>query len=267
VRELADAFARGQAAYPRLKLTPESFSRHLARSADLGRAGALEAGPVEDLYLACACATGVKGAAASFEAKYGSVMRRAVARVLSSPAEQEEVIQRARQLLLVGDESRPPKIATYAGNGPLESWVAVAAIRLAVSYGRTDTAERRLRERAAVDALGPDPEILLLKGEIRREFEAAVRAVLDGLEKRPRLVLKLYLVSGMSLAAIGKTFGVTQQTVSRWLAETRGHILDDVQRRLAERLKVSRDDLPSIVRLVASQLDISISRLLGTQKT
>jgi RNA polymerase sigma-70 factor (ECF subfamily) len=267
MEDLGRAFARGRAAHPRLKLTAESFGRHLARSKEARRGRAAKELPIEDLYLACACTAGVKGAAASFEAKYGAIMHRAVARVLGSPAEQEEAIQRARQLLLVGDEGRPPRIATYVGDGPLESWVAVATLRLAVSQGRSETAERRLRERAAVDAMGPDPEMMLLKGEIRREFETAVRAVLNGLEKRARLVLKLYLVGGMSLAAIGKTFGVTQQTVSRWLAETRDGILTGVQLRLADRLKIAREDLPSIVRLVGSQLDISISRLLGTQKT
>jgi RNA polymerase sigma-70 factor, ECF subfamily len=267
MEDFGRAFARGRAAYPRLKLEPETFRRHLAPALVARRGEAGKELPIEDLYLACACAAGVKGAAAAFEAKYGEVMHRAVARVLPSPAEQEEVVQRARQLLLVGEEGRPPKIASYRGNGPLESWVAVVTIRLAVSQGRSDSAERRLRERAGVDAMGPDAETLLLKGELRREFEAAVRAALAGLERRARLVLKLYLVSGMSLAAIGTTFGVAQQTVSRWLAETRDNIVTDVQHRLADRLKIAREDLPSIARLVASQLDISISRLLGTQKT
>jgi hypothetical protein len=64
--QLADAFARGQAAYPRLKLAPESFSHHLASLVDARRNVSLEGVPIEDLFLACACATGVKGAAASF---------------------------------------------------------------------------------------------------------------------------------------------------------------------------------------------------------
>lgn len=219
--------------------------------------------PVEDVFLACACAQGVKGAAAAFEARYGPVMHRAVSRVVASPAEREEIIQRARQIILVGDERMPPKIATYLGSGPLENWVAVATIRLAISQGRAESAERRLRARAEADAIGPDPEILLLKGEIRREFEAAVEAALVALDPRARLTLKLYLVSGMSLAAIGKTFGVTQQTVSRWLADTRAGVISEVQRRLQDRLKIARSDLSSFVRAVASQLDISISRLLN----
>ena len=34
-----------------------------------------------------------------------------------------------------------------------------------------------------------------------------------------------YLVSGMTLTSIGKTFDVTQQTISRWLAAARADVL------------------------------------------
>jgi len=265
MHELAPAFARGRAAHPRLHLTPESFFRQIDRSLKARPPVAPDDLSVEDLYLACACATGVKGAAAAFEARYAPIMRRVVARVMSSAAEQEEAVQHAREVLLTGDAGRPPRIATYLGRGPLESWVAVATLRLAVSQGRSDSAERRLRERAAVGALGPDAEALLLKREIRREFEVAVRKALEGLEKRARLVLRLYLVSGMSLPAIGKTMGVTHQSVSRWLADARDTIMTSVQRQLGDRLKIAREELPSLVRMIGSQLDISISRLLGKE--
>jgi len=218
---------------------------------------------VEDLYLACACASRVSGSAAAFEARYQKVMHRAVARVLSNPAERDEVVQDARRVLLVGNGNRAPKIGTYLGQGPLENWVAVAAIRLAISRGRAESAERRLRDRIGEDALGIDPELMLLKGQIRREFEAAVRAGLGRLQERQRLVLRMWLVSGSTLANIGKAFGVTQQTVSRWLADARDEILREVQRNMAGRLKIAKDELPAIARLIQSQLDMSISRLLG----
>jgi len=98
-------------------------------------------------------------------------------------------------------------------------------------------------------------------------LEIAVKEALGRLEGRDRLVMRLWLVSGSTLAAIGKAFGVTQQTVSRWLADARDEILNDVQRTLAERLKIARDELPSVARLIQSQIDISISRLLGSKKS
>jgi RNA polymerase sigma-70 factor, ECF subfamily len=267
MEDVGRAYARGRAAHPRLKLAADAFGRQYARAVRAQRQRAETSLAVEDLYLACACANGVAGAAAAFEARYSKILRRAVSRVLSNPAERDEVVQTARHVLLVGSANADPKIGMYTGQGPLEHWVAVAAIRLAISHGRAESAERRLRERVSDDALGGDPELLLVKGEIRQELQAAVKGALGRLDDRARLVLRLWLVSGSTLANIGKTFGVTQQTVSRWLADARDRILTDVQGTLADRLKIARDELPSFARLIGSQLDISISRLLGTQKT
>jgi transcriptional regulator with XRE-family HTH domain len=75
--------------------------------------------------------------------------------------------------------------------------------------------------------------------------------------------MRLWLVSGSTLANIGKAFGVTQQAVSRWLADARAKVVTDVQRDLAGRLKIAKDELPDVARLLESHVDISISRLLG----
>jgi RNA polymerase sigma-70 factor (ECF subfamily) len=261
--QVAQAWARGRAAFPRIRLPQAPFERHFARALAAASKRSPKPLAVEDLYLACACANGVSGSAAAFEARYEKVMRRAVGRVLSNSAERDEVIQDARRVLLVGSADGAPKIGTYLGQGPLENWVAVAAIRLAISRGRAESAERRLRDRMSDDALGSNPELLLLKGEIRRELQAAVKQALGRLEERERLVMRLWLVSGSTLATMGKVFGVTQQSVSRWLADARAKVVKDVQRDLAGRLKIAKDELPDVARLLESQVDISISRLLG----
>jgi RNA polymerase sigma-70 factor, ECF subfamily len=256
--------SRARAAHVGIEVPDSSFARCLAHAA--ARHGGhlrLEELPIEDLYLACACAARAAGAAAAFEARFGKVIRRAVARVLSQSSDREEATQRTRQVLLVGDEAAPPKIATYEGHGPLESWVSVVAIRVAVSLGRSESVERRLREKAISEAAGPNPEVLYMKGEVRRALELAIEGALGALQDRERTVLRLYLVSGMTLAAIGRTFGVTQQSVSRWLQSARDSVLADVRRALQERLHIASDDLTSFVRLVASQLDISISQVLA----
>jgi RNA polymerase sigma-70 factor, ECF subfamily len=256
----AALYERGRAAHPGLVVPEAAFGRCLERAV----AGCpIEMLAVEDLYLACACACGIPGAVEAFEARLGKVVRRAVSRVLVARDQREEAEQRARQHLFVADGTAPPKIAKYLGYGPLEAWVSVAAIRVAISLGRAETAELRLREKAIAEAAGPSPEILYMKGELRRELEVAVQEALQGLEDRERLVLRLFLVSGMTLKAIAKTFGVTQQTVSRWLQKARDSVLADVRRALVERLKLPSDEVMSMIRLVASQLDVSISRLLA----
>jgi RNA polymerase sigma-70 factor (ECF subfamily) len=178
--------------------------------------------------------------------------------------DRDEAEQLTRRALLVRSQAGPPKIASYAGEGPLESWVSVTAIRTAISLGRSGGTERQLRDRTLGEAAGgADPELLVMKGELRAQVEAAFEQALERLGDRERLLLRLYLVSGMTMEDIGKTFDVAHQTVSRWLVRARKQVLAIVRRELARRLKISRSELRSIVRLVASQLNLSISRLLG----
>jgi RNA polymerase sigma-70 factor (ECF subfamily) len=251
-----DLFARGRAAHPDLDLDREAFARHLARFAAVERSPAISDW-AEDLYLACACAAGVDGAASTFERRFGQVIRNAVARVLAAPADRDEAAQLTRAMLLVARAGAPPKIASYSGQGPLENWVSVTAIRAAISFGRSGGTERQLRDRTVREmAGGADPEI-------RKEVEAAFGLALEQLEDRERLLLRLYLVSGMTMEDIGNTFGVGHQTISRWLVKSRKRVLAFVRSELARRLKISKNELRSLVLLVASQLNLSISRLLG----
>jgi RNA polymerase sigma-70 factor (ECF subfamily) len=238
-----------------------AFEKRLAAAAGQRPDPPPDAMVLGDLYLACACAEQVPRAAAAFKGRYQRTIRRAIARVLTGAADREEAEQRTLDTLLVGTQ---PKLSQYLGHGPLENWISVVAIRVAVSMGRSQSAELRLRQKAVAEATGAvSPEVMFMKRELRAELETAVGAALQRLPDRERLVLRLYLVSGMTLEAIGKSFGVTHSTVSRWLTSARESLLADVQRTLGERLKLARADLASIARLVMSQLDLSISRLLG----
>jgi RNA polymerase sigma-70 factor (ECF subfamily) len=263
-----DAYARGRTAHPDLDLDREVFARHLARFVPVEGGDAVTADrAIEDLYLACSCATGVDGAASYFERRFGKVIRNAVARVLATSADRDEAVQLTRGLLLVGSGAGPPKIASYSGQGPLENWVSVTAIRAAISFGRSGGTARQLRDRTVGEIAGAaDPEHLFMKAEVRKQVEAAFEQALQGLEDRERLLFRLYLVSGMSMEDIGKTFGVAHQTVSRWLVKARKRVLKSVRSELTQRVPASKGDLRSLVRFVASDLNLSISRLLGPTK-
>jgi RNA polymerase sigma-70 factor (ECF subfamily) len=257
-----DPYALGRAAYPHLAVSPGRFADRLAAWSAQQTNGSASEPLIPDLYLACACSDRVAGAATTFQTAYGDGIRRAVARVLSNPIEREDAQQRTLDALLVGEGK--PKLDQYLGQGPLGHWVAVVAIRTAVSMGRAQTAEVRLRQKAVAEAASViSPELLLIKQELRAELETAVGEALRRLPDRERLALRLYLVSGMPLAAIAKSFGVSGPTVSRWLARARETIVRDVHRALGERLKVDKSDLKSFARLVMSELNVSISRLLG----
>jgi RNA polymerase sigma-70 factor (ECF subfamily) len=262
---LSALYERGRAAHPRVVVSEEAFGRHLARCANGGGDGAtasLAAIAAEDVYLACACATRARGAAAAFEQRFGRVIRRAVSRVLDTVDERQEAEQRAWQHLIVEETEGPPRIAHYLGQAPLEKWVSVASMRVAISFGRTESAERRLREKAIAEASGVDPEALFAQGRLRTAFETAVSDALARLKPRERLVMKLFLVSGMTLDAIGKSLGITRQAVSKTLARARESIVKNVEASVKQSLQMSKEDLTSVLRYVASQLDVSISRVL-----
>ena len=177
-----------------------------------------------------------------------------------------EIRQRVLDILLVGTIDTPPKISSYGGHGPVDSWTAVVAQRQLTTLLRRDASEQRAREGAAVEAAldgAAPPEVAFAKQRYRPEFERAMADALQVLDERDRLLLRLHFVSHVSVEKIGKMYGVAQATASRWLASARDRVQTEVMRLLRERLGASPDEVASLVRVVASQIDLSISRLLS----
>jgi RNA polymerase sigma-70 factor (ECF subfamily) len=266
---LAAAVARGRSAYPDLAVDDLTFVRHLARCLS-SRSNAetdppLEQLHVEDLYLACACVAGVSGAAKRFEERCDPRLKAVLATTVKSPDLRAEIRQRVLDVLLVGTVDTPARISGYGGQGPLDSWTAVVAQRQLVTLLRKDGSEQRAREGAAMEAAldgAVQPEVAFAKQRYRAEFERAMSDALSVLEERDRLLLRLQLVSQISVENIGKMYGVAQATASRWLASARDRVQTEVVRLLRERLGASPDEIASLAGVVASQIDLSISRLL-----
>src|SRR5262249_5070934 len=99
----------------------------------------------------------------------------------------------------------------------------------------------------------------------RAEFERAMEDALLLLDERDRLLLRLQLVSQISVESIGKMYGVAQATASRWLASARDRVQTEVTRLLRRRLGASPAEIVSLAGVMASQIDLSISRLLSPQ--
>jgi RNA polymerase sigma-70 factor (ECF subfamily) len=266
---LAALIARGRAAHPTLTVDDEAFVAQLGRSAarQTPEGLPLEELAIEDLFLACACAAGAPGSAEVFDARCGERLRVAVGTATRSDDERREMEQRLRTLLLVGSAEESPKIGSYGGQAPIDRWVAVVAQRQVVTAIRSEQAERRARDGAALEAAAGDgalhPEMAFLKERYRAQFEQAMAQALGKLGERDRLLLRLHLVSGVSVAQLGQMYGVSQSTASRWLADAREAVSGEVTRFLREHAGLAASDLQSLAGLVASQLNLSVSRLLG----
>jgi RNA polymerase sigma-70 factor len=95
------------------------------------------------------------------------------------------------------------------------------------------------------------------------QFERALADAIAALGSRDRTILLLQVVRNVSVESIGKMYGVAQATASRWLATARDRVQTEVVRLLRERLGASPDEIASLAGVLASQIDLSISRLLS----
>jgi RNA polymerase sigma-70 factor (ECF subfamily) len=262
---LTDLCARGREAFPALDVPPASFVRHLAGVVARGGAdsGPLEERFIGDLYLACACVQRVSGAAEAFDAHCTPAIRAAVVRLAPSEAGRDEIVQKARDALLVGQSEAPPKLTLYLGTGPLPRWVATTGQRLALLEMRADRAEGRARDALAKEPAPPaDPELAYLKQQYKGEFETTLETLVAQLDDRERVFLRLHLIEGLSAEKIGRIYGMSRATAQRRIEDVREKIADGVRASMRERLALSGSGVGSVADLVASQVDVSLSRIL-----
>lgn len=268
---VGQALTSGQAAWPKIPLGSREFAFHLGRVLDDESARASETAAAAvaamyaaDLFLACAAAEGLSAALSELEARYIKPLPFILGGVGALPGDADAVCSLLRHKLLVADGDQPPRIATYGGRGPLGAWVAIAAQRTALSLERHESALRRAHDRAMTEAIAVDlnPELRHMKARYKEAVEDAFRDALAELSDRDRALLRLGLVGGLSLDAIGSAYNINPSTVSRWLAKIRKGILDRTLALLRERLRLTEPEAESIARLVTSQIDVSVVRLL-----
>lgn len=269
---LVDLTDRAQRAWPDLPLTSEVFVRHLANTLDAKEVDILEvlrSCHAEDLYLACACAAGINEARAAFALRFQDTLEMAIRRVDASPAFVDEVRQLLHQRLFFESGEQFGRIAGYRGRGPLAGWAAITAQRIALNVCEQDSARERAHQRASDHALlmpTDDPELRFLKERYAPEFERAFAEALDRISTRDRAILGFRIVSKLTLERIGVIYNVDESTASRWFKAARTHLETEAESILRIRLKLSKKEMQSLARLVASQLDVSIARLLSPEK-
>jgi RNA polymerase sigma-70 factor (ECF subfamily) len=218
-----------------------------------------EHGP--DLYLAAGCAAGLAPALTAFESAFLNRVPQFVFRVCRDQDRVQEIQQDLRVRMLVGP---PPRIASYAGAGPLASFLCVAAVRLALDrVGRDGAAHQAMDNDALTTAAARtlDPESQALSGEHRQTVQEAIDRALVLLPARDRAVLRFYFIEGLNIEAIGAIYGVNRSTVARWLAEIRGRLLEAVRERVGDVVGASPSELHSLLQVVRGGLHASVSRL------
>ncbi|HZX93307.1 MAG TPA: sigma-70 family RNA polymerase sigma factor [Myxococcales bacterium] len=260
--DVAQMIERARQEHPHLTVDADAFAAHLAACARSAGSWALKA---EDVYLAFACGHGDRRALALIEERYLAQVDQFVRHLRRQPSFVDEVRQQLRERILIGSGTRrAPKILDYTGRGSLTAWFRVTAIRQAL-----DLMARERGPGAAVElpeddqlAAAVDPELVAMRQRYLPQFREAFRAALGSLDARERNLLRFYLVDGLNIERIGQIFGKSRATVGRMVVDCRKKLLDETRRHLGVLTGASEGDVRSLIRLLRSQLDVSIRGFL-----
>lgn len=258
---LGGLIARAASAWPEVRVDPGFFAEFLGRRVS---ATDLEQARVEDLWIAYASASGNPAALAVVEARYLPDVDAALGKMGLSQDRIAEVKQGLRRLLFVGDAESPPRIGEYRGSGDLRAWMRVTAMRAALKLIRKESRETSSDD-ALLEARAPedDPELAYMKAAYRAAFKTAFQEALESLQARERTLLKQQIVDGLGIDELGALYDVHRATAARWVAAAREKLLSRTRRTFMLRARISSDECESIMRMVRSQLDVSLHRRLA----
>jgi RNA polymerase sigma-70 factor (ECF subfamily) len=261
---IARALEVARAAWPGVTIDAYAWGRALIALAPQPIDPAQPLGPVAvaDHYLAFACAAHDPIALAACDAMLVREARLAADAVRLSEQIRDEALQIVRTQLFLDRPERPPAIRDYAGRGPLRGWLRVTISRELIRVAKAQQRSISLEEHLLADAKLDDPLLEELKTRARAELADAFRASLAELAPRDRTLLRYQLVDGLTIDDIGAIYKVHRATAARWLARIRDELVDATRARVAAAMGLGTDEAASIVRLVQSQLDVSVIRHL-----
>jgi RNA polymerase sigma-70 factor, ECF subfamily len=262
---LESAVAEVTAQFPDLPIDEERLVGHLARHAHGDDAiEALKVIRMPELALALACADGQPAALAILERDYMGSALAGLAQLRLDEAQRDEVIQALRAKLFGGDVE--PGISKFAATGSLAGWLRTAATRIALNR-RRGAKRRQAREEvwfAEQLLVDTDPELEFLKERYRVELEEAMTLAFERLAGDQRELLRRYIVQGASLQDLADAHSVDPSTISRWLSRIRSKLAEDARRHFAQACALEPSECESLVRLVKSDMHVSVLRLLNT---
>lgn len=257
---LAAGLDAARAAWPELQLDGEVFAAFVGERVVEGPASAaLERLSLAELALASACARGDGAAIQVLDRMVGEQVAAAADLARAGASVRDEAAQIVRTLLLMPRPESPPAILDYAGRGPLGGWLRITASREVVRLLRSSRREVELGDQLVDGATtASDPVLSRLKDRYRRELADAFHTALAELGPRDRTLLRYQLVDTLSIDDIAAIYRVHRATAARWLARVRDDLIESTRGLLAEKLGIADDEVQSVLRLVRSELNISV---------
>jgi RNA polymerase sigma-70 factor, ECF subfamily len=255
--ELKRAFELGRTGWPAVELGALDFANHVRRH---GISTNVPIGILQDIFLACACGCGIPGALQRFRERFFSVVATAVRSFDASPQFADEVYQRLSEALFVPGPSGEAKIHRYNGHGPLAGFVRTSARRIALRFSAA--LSRFQGEEALIEQFSQASvlDATLAKLECRDAVNRALSVALRQLPRRDRLILRMNLIEKVSTTRLAAMYKVSQPTVSRWIQRTAKAIHATVKELVCDELDIDTHELDSLLLLVRSQIEITISQ-------
>ncbi|MCA9639983.1 MAG: sigma-70 family RNA polymerase sigma factor [Polyangiaceae bacterium] len=262
---MSEALTRAQAALPELQAEPACFARVLERVCQRKacEADALSDDGLAEVLLVAALMEHDPGAQSYFERAILDVVAPALAPMKLGSELGDDIRQQVAEKLLLPQDG-VLLLERYAGDGRLRGLVKVMAVRSAISHTRKAKPERNV-DLSDLQAGDIEWELERLKHGYRSAFRQAFAAALSGLSARDRNILRLHHFGGLSVEQVGEIYGVHRGTATRWIARIREDLLKATKAQLAGELGLTALDVESVMRLIQSQLDVSVERLLDTQ--
>jgi RNA polymerase sigma-70 factor (ECF subfamily) len=262
---LARAIAEASSRWPTVRLAHDEFAAYVAARIGPGEnpREQLASRHLDDLYLAFGCSIGDDDAVAAFDQAVLRDLPRALRRGDLDQAHLDDTRQQVATKLLARAGATPPAIAQYSGRGSLRSWVRVIAI-LESARLLQGNAHERPTDDALFDAVahGVAPSQSALKEAYRQSFKRAFEESLAGLSIHDRLLLRQHFLDGLGIDRLATLHDVHRATAARWIAKLVERLLGDTRARLEVELAVGGEELDSVLRLIQSCLDASITRYL-----
>lgn len=212
----------------------------------------------DELQLASACARGDAAAIAVLDRDYLAPLRPVLRKVGLDAAAIDETLQIVRDELLVPRPDRQAGILNYSGRGALAGWLRSVAVRTALR-------DRKRPERRGEYVEGShatpsdDLELAYMKKTYGAAFERAFAKALAALDVADRLLLKQRFGHRLGVVELGKMYGVNAGTITRRVQAVRDRLVEATRDCMKD--EVGTDGLTSILKLIESQLDLTLSGL------
>jgi RNA polymerase sigma-70 factor (ECF subfamily) len=254
---VAAAIARARTAWPAIGGDEGAFVTRLAKLlAD--DAVALDEIDVGGVWIALACAAGEGAALAALETEHLPALRPALAKLGLDATGIDEALQMLRAELLAPRADAPPRIAGYGGRGSLGGWLRTVAVRTGLRLIRATPRHDELADDTP-GTISDDAELAYLKKTYGDAFQRAFDEALAALSAQDRLLLKQRFRHHMGVVELGALHGVHAGTISRRVASARDALAEATRAAMMRALGLGRGDVSSILRLIHSELDITLS--------